>query len=179
MSRIPLPSGLYKVVYADPAWQYSNWTEKKNGAAISHYSTMTHQEIAALPVGKLADPAGCALVLWATWPKMEEALFVMRSWGFQYKTGLFLWNKTYDDGSPYCGLGFYTRSGSEFCLLGLKGRMPPKSHSVRQVLTASRGRHSAKPHEIYERIETLWDGPYVELFARNTRAGWVSWGDEV
>jgi N6-adenosine-specific RNA methylase IME4 len=102
----PFPTGQYKTILADPPWKYQNWTDKKNGAARGHYKTMTLEDIAALPVGELGDPTGCALFLWATFPKIREALQVIEAWGFRYVTCAFVWRKVYRSGAPYCGLGF-------------------------------------------------------------------------
>ena len=77
------PRGRYRVITADPPWRYQNWTDAKNGAARSHYATMAAADLGALPVADLADERGCALLLWATWPKLPEALEVMPAWGFR------------------------------------------------------------------------------------------------
>jgi N6-adenosine-specific RNA methylase IME4 len=177
MSGSVWPTGKYSVILADPPWRYQNWTDAKNGAAISHYSTMGVKDICDFPVGDLAAD-NCALLLWNTWPKLPEGLKTMEAWGFKFVSCAFVWNKTYADGRPYCGLGFYTRSGSEFVLLGKKGKITPKVRNIRQVITAPRTRHSVKPH-LYKHIEALWDGPYIELFARHKQPGWEAWGDEI
>lgn len=176
------PTKKYSVILADPPWKYTNWKGKDSGAAKAHYSCMTVKDIAAMPVKNItADD--CALFMWSTGPKIAEGahLPIFESWGFRPVTTAFVWNKTTSKGAPYVGLGFYTRSGAEFCLLGIKGRMPRKKEatSVLQVLTAPRiYRHSAKPAEQYERIEALYDGPYFELFARERRPGWNGFGND-
>lgn len=170
----------YSLVFADPPWSYKQrWGDmEKHGAATSHYSTMSQAEIQALPVGEWAAD-NAALLLWGTWPKIDEALAVCSAWGFRFVTCAFVWNKTYKNGRPYCGLGFYTRSGSEFVLLGIKGSMKPASRSVRQVITAPVGRHSAKPQVFYDRARDLFpEGPRLEMFARGPRDGWDVWGNE-
>jgi N6-adenosine-specific RNA methylase IME4 len=90
----PLPPGPFSVILADPPWEYQNWSDAKNGASVSAYSVLRTEDVAALPV---ADVAGenCALCLWATFPKLKEALQVMESWGFRYVGNLFAWTKTY------------------------------------------------------------------------------------
>jgi N6-adenosine-specific RNA methylase IME4 len=169
----------YRVILADPPWSYQNWTAAKHGAAVSVYKTMTLEDICALRVDQLAQD-DAALFLWITGPKLTDGahIDVMRAWRFRPVTVALTWAKTYRDGSPYCGLGFYTRSATEFCLLGIRGRMQKQSSSVRQLITAPRGAHSAKPDEQYERIETLFEGPYLEMFARRRRPGWAAMGNE-
>ena len=173
----------YRVILADPPWFYSNWAGKENGAAKAHYPCMGLGDIARLPVGRVAAD-DCALLLWITGPKLAEGAHtrLFDAWGFRPVTMAFVWNKTTAAGAPYCGLGFYVRSGAEFCLLGARGRVPRREGATKvlQVITAPRsGRHSEKPQETYERIEALWDGPYLELFARAPRKNWDSWGNEV
>ena len=178
--NLELPPGPYDVILADPPWSYkSRWGDmEKHGAATSHYSTMTLEDIMAMPVADLAAK-NCALFLWSVNPKPQEALGVIKAWGFRHRTKGFCWVKTYANGKPYCGLGMYTRSGNEDCLLAIKGSMPPASRSVRQVITAPVRKHSQKPDEIYERIEALYpNARKLELFARSSRPGWDSWGDE-
>jgi len=183
---------LYGVLYADPPWQFRVWgtSDKAHGSAETHYRTMSPQEIAALPVADLAAP-DCALFMWATWPNLPDALEVARSWGFAYKTLGFIWVKRTPNGNGWhTGLGYWTRANSEPCLLFTRGTPKRKSRGVSQViasvgqlelfppLIAPVGAHSAKPHEAYTRIESLLDGPYLELFARTSISGWDAWGNE-
>lgn len=175
----PLPEGKYRVILADPPWAYSNWSDKAHGAAVAHYGCLDLVELAQLPVcGLAADDA--VLLLWTTWPKAAEGdhTTLMQAWGFQPKTAAFLWHKVYPSGRPYCGLGFHTRSGSEVCFLGVRGRPERCARDVYQVITAPVTRHSAKPEDQYRRIERLWRGPRIELFARQRREGWDAWGLE-
>jgi len=178
-----LPDERYRVIYTDPPWAYQNWSDAKNGAARAHYPCMKTEEIAALPVGDLAAPDSF-LVMWTTGPKFAEGdhLQLMDAWGFKPVTTLFVWNKVNRKGEPYCGLGFYTRSATEFAVLGKRGHPKRREGAtkVMQVITAPRiYRHSAKPLETYDRIEELFEGPYIEIFARNRREGWDSWGNEL
>ena len=121
----------------------------------------------------------CALFLWTTPPTIEWAFELIDAWGFMYKTFAFVWIKTNKNGSPFIGLGHYTRGNAEPCLLAVRGRMPPKNKGVPQVILAPRHRHSRKPDEAYERIERMYDGPYLELFARQRRKRWNAWGNEL
>lgn len=184
----------YPVILADPPWKYQNWTDKSSGAASSCYGCLSVDDICEIPVADMSAK-DALLFLWATGPKLPEALRVMLSWGFQYVGIAFDWIKTYRDPievdsngvrglflplGVYCGLGFRTRQGTELCLLGKRGKgVPKKSSSVLATIVSRRREHSRKPDETYDRIEELVDGPYLELFARTTRAGWDCWGNEV
>lgn len=141
---------------------------------------MQPDEIAALPVATVASPDS-ALLLWTTGPKLPIAFDVMAAWGFRYITVGFVWVKQNpsDRGLKF-GMGFYTRSNAEYCLLGVQGSPKRSAADVDQVLVAPVGKHSAKPHEFRHRIERLFgDVPRLEMFARTSSAGWDSWGDQV
>jgi len=169
----------FNVIYADPAWPWETWTP--TGRTIErHYSTMTPAAIAQLPVAALAAD-DCALLLWCTGPHLAIGthLAVIEAWGFRPSTIGFTWVKTNRDGSPATGLGYYTRSNAEVCLIAIKGKPLRLAADVHQVIIAPVGEHSAKPDETYRRIERLFGGPYLELFARRPRDGWTTWGNEV
>jgi N6-adenosine-specific RNA methylase IME4 len=109
-----------------------------------------------------------------------KALELIEAWGFRYKTVAFTWAKTTKDGTDFpIGCGFWTRSNPEMCLLATKGTPVRISRSVRQLIIAPRREHGQKPDEIYDRIEALVPGPYLEMFVRSARSGWDSWGNEV
>jgi len=171
----------YKVILADPPWSFKNDKGSLSGLAADQYSVMSIKDIAALPVREVCQD-DAALFMWISAPLMVEGkhLPIFEAWGFRPVTLPFVWVKSFGNGNPYMGLGYYTRSGTEPCLLGIRGSCPRKKDatSVRQVINAPRTRHSAKPPETYERIESLYDGPYLELFARNRREGWASWGND-
>lgn len=177
---------MYDVILADPPWQYQVFAKlhgkagKAKGVAEAHYPTMRLSDIAALPVAHIANP-NAALFLWATSPCLPEAFAVMKAWGFAYKTVGFAWVKVYSSGRPYCGLGHYTRSGVEVCLLGLRGRLARMDNKVLQVMTAPVQGHSHKPAQQYPLIERLFGAAAkrVELFARQHRPGWDVWGDQL
>ena len=154
-----------------------DWKRFK-GSPAKHYETMSLDDIKALPVGDYAAPDS-ALLLWAVWPLLPEALAVMRCWGFTYKTAAFVWGKTTRAGRPAIGMGYYTRSASEVCLLGIRGNVKRLSKSVRQLIIEPRREHSRKPDRIHTDIEQLFPGPYLELFARQQRPGWTCVGDQV
>lgn len=148
--------------------------------AESHYPTMGIEDIKALPVADLAD-ADCALFLWVTMPCLQEGISVLKAWGFEYKTAAFVWvkqNRKAD--SLFWGMGFWTRSNVEICLLGTKGRPKRVDAGVHQVIVSHVEEHSRKPQEVHNRIIRLMgDVPRIELFARRKTDGFDVWGNEV
>lgn len=171
----------YKIIYADPPWQYRVYSKKgKSRSAENHYHTMNIDDIRSLPVGEIADD-DCVLFLWITFPCLKEGISVMESWGFTYKTCGFNWVKRNKKKDTYfMGLGFWTRSNSEVCLIGIKGHPKRVSKAVPQVCDARVMEHSRKPSEIRDRIvELCGDVPRIELFARETVKGWDCLGDEI
>lgn len=168
-----------------------NFVDGSNNDPARHYETMSMAEILALPVGELAAKDS-VLLLWAVDSMIPQALQVGAAWGFTYKTVGLFWVKTRransargnDLDDPYeklfpMGTGYWTRANPEQCLLFTRGKPKRLSASVRKLIVAPRREHSRKPDEQYERIEALVAGPYLELFARQQRPGWVSWGNEV
>jgi N6-adenosine-specific RNA methylase IME4 len=172
-------SGGAGVVLADPPWHFKVRSLKGEGrSACQHYSVPTFDELAALPVNKIASP-DCWLFLWCTGPHLPHGLRLMESWGFAYSGVGFTWVKLNPSGVGFhVGLGFTTRKNTEVCLLGRRGKPGRNAKDVRELIVAPRREHSRKPDQQYERIERFCDGPYVELFARTSRAGWVCWGDQ-
>lgn len=170
----------YRVALVDAPWKFNAWSVKGDGrSAVQHYDVMTVEAIAALPVGDICAK-DCALFMWATWPMIEQAFTVIKAWGFTYKTNAFTWVKTNKgNGEPSLGLGFWTRSNSEICLLATRGKPKRINSDVGQIILEPKREHSRKPDCVYDRIERLVGGPYVELFARHRRAGWDSWGKGV
>ena len=130
------------VIYADPPWRYQTW--KGQGVAERHYPTMSLEEIKALPVAELADK-DCVLFLWATFPMLQEALDVIRAWGFTFKTVAFTWIKLAPKAdSIYWGMGYWTRSNAEICLLATKGKPRRQAKNVHQVIISHVEEHSKK-----------------------------------
>lgn len=197
------PFGGYSVILADPPWSFDNFSikgEAKN--AKSHYDCMSLADICDLPVDMLAAD-DCALFIWCTWPLMPVWTKVIESWGFEYKGLAWEWVKFNPKTSKYAfGPGYGTRKNLEPCLLATKGAPSLRqdidadlfgpdipaigTRSVRDfmevwpfdAIRAPRREHSRKPDEQYARIETLFNGPYIELFARQERDGWSSWGNQ-
>lgn len=171
----------YKIIYADPPWQYRVYSKKGKGrSAENHYHTMNIDDIRSLPVDEIADD-DCILFLWITFPCLKEGISVMESWGFTYKTCGFNWVKRNKKKDTYfMGLGFWTRSNSEVCLIGTKGHPKRVSKGVSQICDARVMEHSRKPAEIRERIvELCGELPRIELFAREIIEGWDCLGDEI
>jgi N6-adenosine-specific RNA methylase IME4 len=177
----------YGVIYADPPWTFSTYSRKGKGrSAEAYYDCLSLDEIKAVPVNKWAAK-DCVLLLWTTDPLMEQALDVVRAWGFKYKTVGFYWVKLkqsagreqFNDESFSTGMGFWTRANPELCLLATRGSPRRRSTNIRKLIVSPRREHSRKPDEAYERIEALCDGPYLEVFARNTRTNWDTLGVEV
>ncbi len=173
-----LPKGQYRVLYADPPWQYSDDRLGDIGAAVSQYSTLSTDCICAIhKSGRSVQDVSAkdaVLFLWCTAPLVPDAIRVMAAWGFGYKSQ-YIWNKvlTYN--------GHYNAVGHELLLIGVKGSCPPDEATLSDsVVTIERTEHSAKPDSFYVIIEEMYtQGPYLELFARRKRDGWESWGLEV
>ena len=113
-------------------------------------------------------------------PASPARIQLIERWGFRYSGLGFAWAKQNPSGvGLHMGNGHTTRKNAELCLLGRRGKPRRNSKAVRELIVSPRRKHSQKPDEQYERIERLVDGPYLELFARQRRSGWISWGDEV
>lgn len=151
-----------------------------------HYSTMTLTDMRRLPVHELAAK-NCVLFMWTTWPHLSQAMALIRAWKFTYKTCAFDWMKadvsTMDlFGGPVDAdmkMGYWTRSNSEACLLATRGKPKRLDAGVRMGIIEPSRQHSRKPDIVYDRIERLVAGPYVELFARTPRQGWKQWGNDL
>lgn len=180
----------YGAILADPPWKY-----RAGGNRKAPYPTMDLEELKAMPVRDLAAP-DCALFMWTSGPFLHWSMDLMKHWGFSYKTYAFGWVKTWPreagrlfvdwqevcDGPDFdaaaMGTGHWTHSNLELVLLGTRNRPERISTGVRQLIVDARGDHSAKPLEVHGRIERLVMGPYLELFARRSMPGWITWGNE-
>jgi site-specific DNA-methyltransferase (adenine-specific) len=174
----------YNIIYADPPWDYGN-TKNHNGQfwgmADKHYEVMKLCDIKSLPIQKIAEN-NCYLFLWATSPFLEKGFEVIKSWGFKYATVGFVWIKMKNDMSEVRkdGLGKYTISNAEYCLIARKGKYRRESKTAQQVIQTPKLGHSRKPDEIRNRIvELVGDLPRIELFARQSTFGWDVWGNEI
>ena len=165
----------YRVILADPPWSFRTYSAKGNGrSAEAHYDCMPLDDIKALPISDYADK-DCVLFLWTTDPFLRVAFDVIEAWGFTYKTVGFYWAKT---PTNWFGTGYWSRANPEQCLLATRGKPKRIAANVPKLIMAPRRAHSRKPDEIYDRIEQLCVGPYIELFARQRRQGWDAIGNE-
>ncbi len=187
----------YGVILADPAWAFITYAKKRRtptqkkfkGNQSDHYQTMSLAEMQALPVSEWAAK-DCALIMWVVGSHLQQALALGASWGFEYKTDCFWWLKskminadqidifTEDIADPKISMGYYSRKQGEMALLFTRGKPKRLSKSVRQIITEAPREHSRKPDCQYERVEALFNGPYLEMFARQQREGWDVWGNE-
>lgn len=194
-----LPKGHFGAILADPPWAFQTWWSGRSNklpspkrkfsypsrATAPAYEVMREDDLNALPVEALAAE-NCVLFMWSCWPVLQWSLRTMEAWGFTYKTCGFCWMKAHagqielfqDDIEAHMTLGYWTRSNSEFCLLGTRGKPKRLSADVRQGIIAPKREHSRKPDGIHERVERLVAGPYLELFARQKRPGWTVWGNQ-
>jgi N6-adenosine-specific RNA methylase IME4 len=170
----PLPVGRYRLLYADPPWRYDH-TEANSRAIENQYPTMTLEEICRLPI-PAADDA--VLFLWASSPKLADAIRVMDAWGLSYRTCA-VWDK------EVTGMGYYFRQQHELLLVGARGHLPVPDAARRppSMIRTKRSRvHSEKPSAVYDLLEKMYPhfGPRerVELFARTARPGWTAWSNE-
>lgn len=167
----PLPTGKFDIIYADPPWRYEHSISSSRDIE-NQYPTMELAEICAIDVPAADD---CILFLWATNPKLEEAMTVIKAWGFEYRTNM-VWVK------DKIGMGYYVRQQHELLLIAKRGNPPMaleenRPSSVLQAVRSSK--HSKKPDEIYALIETMFPKrSYVELFARQERQSWMGWKND-
>jgi N6-adenosine-specific RNA methylase IME4 len=173
----------YGAIYADPPWSFRNWSAKGTGRnAISHYDCLDFRALTGLPIADLAAD-DCALFVWAIDPLLPRAIELIEAWGFEYKTVAFYWVKLNSaakrDTDYFTGLGYWTRANPEQCLLATRGKPSRRAKDVKRLIVEKRREHSRKPDCARERVERLVGGPYLELFARETKPGWDCWGNQV
>lgn len=172
----------FRTILADPPWQFQNRTGKvaPEHGRLSRYGTMTLDEIKELPVANITEePAH--LYLWVPNALLPEGIEVLRAWGFEYKSNI-VWHKIRKDGGPDGrGVGFYFRNVTELVLFGVRGKnartLQPGRTQVNFLATRKR-EHSRKPDEFYDIVEACSPGPRLELFARGSRPGWTTWGNQ-
>ena len=178
--------GKYQIIYADPPWEYS-FSGTRNQAKPDDYSTLNKQELCQIDIKSLAAD-NSILLMWVIFPHLDWAFDVMQAWGFRYITNAFTWIKENRTGyGLFWGMGHYTRSNAELCLLGKRGDgLPVVDHGVHSVITTPISKHSKKPPVIKNHIEAMFGAvTRVELLARkepelfNSFEGWDVWGNEV
>ena len=169
-----LPRNHFGCLLVDPPWSFKSYDGKSavptQGA--DPYAVMSITDLKALPVADIAAKDSL-LLMWTVSHLQDEASDLARAWGFVPKSVAFIWDK------QRIGMGYWTRQEMEICKLFTRGKPKRLNADVRQGIRAPRREHSRKPDEQYERIERLVGGPYLEMFARQTRPGWSSWGNEV
>ena len=189
------PSDAYNIIYADPPWSYNRAIgngvlRKKDGSL--HYPSMHVDELKALgPEVQRISKDDAALLLWGTMPLLQEALDVIKAWGFTYKTCFVTWVKCTKDGTrPAFGVGYYTRSNAECCFLAVKGKIPSykkliegeadrRPNSVQSIVVEPRREHSRKPDVVRDKIvQVFGDLPRIEFFARTPTEGWSVLGND-
>lgn len=165
-----LPSGRFDIIYCDPPWQY-DFSKTSSRKIENHYPTMTLEELCSLSLPDISKD--CLLLMWTTAPKLKEALKVIESWGFEYKTHS-VWDK------QKIGMGYWFRGQHELLMVATKGNVNPPEPEFRLSSIYSEGRtnHSSKPVFYYDWIDKAFVGNKIELFARNKRLGWEAWGNE-
>jgi len=185
------PNGKFDIIYADPPWYYNGKLQfdkssknKENidfskkifiSSACFKYPTMKTEELKKIPIQEIAKDDSL-LFMWSTNPHLAQAIELGQSWGFEYKTIAFVWDKMMHN--P----GQYTLSYCELCLLFKRGRIPkPRgARNVKQLVRIPRGKHSEKPTEVRQGIEKMFPTQKrIELFAREKPKGWSVWGLDV
>lgn len=180
----------FKVVVADCPWLFGDKLPGKTKGAERHYKCLSVYELCHFLKDNDLEKAlapDCILFFWRVAAMQQSALDVVSAWGFTVKTEL-IWLKKTSSGRRWFGLGRTLRAEHEVCLVATRGRPELKNHSTRTTfvtdldvcgLSAEVGRHSEKPEKFFDIVEGLSDGPYLELFARRQRPGWVCIGDEL
>jgi len=175
-----LERGAYSLIMADPPWHFATRSPKGEGRSPqAHYQTMSLEDIAALPVKALAAE-NCLLWLWATAPLLDRQIDILKAWGFGYASTMVWCKTTRKTGRISMGTGYYARNSHEHVLLGKVGSPKMSSRSVRSVVMGPVREHSRKPDSAYDAARALVSyGRAADLFAREVRPGWESWGDEL
>jgi N6-adenosine-specific RNA methylase IME4 len=171
----------YKLIYADPPWQFSNKNTggSMGSGAANQYRVTSIKDLKAIDVNSIAD-TNCLLVMWWVGSMPQEAIALVGAWGFTIKNmNGFVWRKLTRKRRNFFGMGFYTRAGSESCIIAVKGKPPILSHSVRAVHTRMAKGHSEKPDVFRDLcVELTGDVPRLEMFARKSSGGWDLFGDQ-
>lgn len=165
--------GRFPTIVMDPPWDWSDEGDVDQlGRATPTYDTMTIEQITALPVADIAE-TNAHLYLWITNRSLPKGFGLLDAWGFRYVTCL-TWCK------PSFGMGNYFRGSTEQILFGVRGSLSLLRADVGTWFAANRaGKHSSKPDEFYDLVESCSPGPFFEFFARKKRnPGWTLWGAE-
>ena len=173
------PFGGFDLIMADPPWAFATRSDEgqtPKGAG-GQYRTMMLDDIKAMPVGDILAADNCLCFLWATNPMLPQAIDVLDAWGFAFKTAGH-WVKRTINGKLAFGTGYILRCAGEPFLIGTRGS-PKTTRSVRSVIEGPIREHSRKPDEAFREAERLMpDAKRIEIFARQSRPGWATWGDQ-
>ena len=178
---LPRKHKKYNIIYADPPWSFKHYSDKGKGRAPdNYYKCQNLQDIKNLPIQNISAE-DCVLFMWVTYPFLQKSFEVLEAWGFQYKTVGFTWvKKNKKSDSWFWGMGYWTRSNAEICIIATKGKITRQSSSVHQIIETPIEEHSKKPEIVKEKIiELVGKLPRIELFAREKVKGWDVWGNEV
>lgn len=184
----PLPPGPFATILADPPWGFRTYGGDDAIPTMGEdpYPAMTLDEMKALPVAEVAAP-DCLLIMWVVSSHVPQAIELAEAWGFTYRSLGPVWVKAVspdqlemfeDQPISELGMGYWFRQQCEISFVFGKGSPERLSAGVRQVIWAPRREHSRKPEGVHARIERLVAGPYLELFGRQERAGWIVWGNQ-
>lgn len=170
---VEMPSGKFRVIYADPPWKYGDQLTEDYGPTRFHYPSMSIAELSALPIRELCDD-DAVLFLWVTSPLLFECAPMIHAWDFKYKTS-FVWDKIKHN------MGHYNSVRHEFLLVCTRGSCTPDVTTLfDSVQSIERTTHSTKPQEFRQIIETLYPhGKRLEMFARQESPGWQAYGNQV
>lgn len=176
------PKATFRNVVIDPPWKFSAGTKSRP----QHYPRMTFDEICQIPIKTILHPEGARVFCWITGPLLDRIGYLKRAWGLKYSTSfpwLKLWPNAgelfFDRASFAKGLGFEVAGNAEYIVI-LKYRTPQNNGRDRLpgFYITPRREHSRKPPDLHEDIERRFSGPYAEIFARESREGWSSFGNE-
>lgn len=178
----PIPIGRsYGCILADPPWAFKLYSAKgAKKSAQAQYECMDADALKRfaqdINLHHITAP-NCGMLMWATFPMLPQAVELMAAWGFRYVSGG-AWAKADATGVDF-GTGYWYRNAADLWLLGTRGKPPIRSRRERNLVLARRGRHSAKPANLHDQAERMFEGPYLELFARERRPGWSTYGNEI
>lgn len=174
----PLPNKKYNIIYVDPPWDYKDKALAGARGANCKYPTLDITSISKLDVPSITAE-NAILFLWVTFPQLENGLQLIKNWGFTYKTIAFTWVKRNKKANTwFFGMGNWTRSNAEICLLAIKGKPKRINASISSIIDTPIEEHSKKPAIVRDKIvELCGDIPRIELFARQKTEGWDVWGN--
>ncbi len=171
----------YQIIYADPPWSYNDKMKGTGFEIEKQYGTMSLEALKCLPIkDKVANDS--ILLMWFVYGMLPEALELVKSWGFKYKTVTFIWNKKSKHGKNVYTMGRWTLSNTEAVILATRGCCSKykQTNAMKQYVEAERTKHSKKPGIVRDKIiELFGDLHRIELFAREKTEGWDAWGNEV